>query len=285
MIGSLLTRGLVMVLGYAYPAYECYKTVEQNKPDVEQLRFWCQYWILVAMLTVMERVGDTFVSWVPMYSEAKLFFYIYLWYPKTKGTSYVYDSFFRPYIAKHETDIDRNLIELRTRAGDYAVLYWQRAASYGQTRVLDILQYIALQSTLDPLLSHSQLLEVRRPPAAQNHQATVTAQTQVDEPASPATSTSSGEVQEEMVEEKDPPEVPASPTPVAAMNAQKSTATQSISGSSKPTTSNEEALAIETASSPAKEEAKNAPGQDAALEESIRVTRGRLRRTRVTSIR
>ncbi|KAF1002033.1 putative HVA22-like protein g [Apium graveolens] len=284
MIGSLLTRGLVMVLGYAYPAYECYKTVEQNKPDVEQLRFWCQYWILVAMLTVMERVGDTFVSWVPMYSEAKLFFYIYLWYPKTKGT-YVYDSFFRPYIAKHETDIDRNLIELRTRAGDYAVLYWQRAASYGQTRVLDILQYIALQSTPRPSTQPQPATRVRRPPAAQNHQATVTAQTQVDEPASPATSTSSGEVQEEMVEEKDPPEVPASPTPVAAMNAQKSTATQSISGSSKPTTSNEEALAIETASSPAKEEAKNAPGQDAALEESIRVTRGRLRRTRVTSIR
>lgn len=118
---------------------------------------------------------------VPMYSEAKLFFYIYLWYPKTKvrfcwnlstldvsylprsctllvisfsqssqGTSYVYDSFFRPYIAKHETDIDRNLIELRTRAGDYAILYWQRAASYGQTRVLDILQYIASQSTPRP---------------------------------------------------------------------------------------------------------------------------------------
>ncbi|KAK1362312.1 hypothetical protein POM88_046786 [Heracleum sosnowskyi] len=285
MIGSLLTRGLVMVLGYAYPAYECYKTVEQNKPDVEQLRFWCQYWILVAMLTVMERVGDTFVSWVPMYSEAKLFFYIYLWYPKTKGTSYVYDSFFRPYIAKHETDIDRNLIELRTRAGDYAVLYWQRAASYGQTRVLDILQYIALQSAPRPQSNQPQpATRVRRPPAAQNHQVTASAQTQVDEPASPTASTFSGEVEEDMVEEKDPPEVTASPAPVAAMNAQKSTATQSITGSSKPTTSNEEAVAIDTASSPVKEEAKNPPGQDAVLEESIRVTRGRLRRTR-TSIR
>lgn len=114
---------------------------------------------------------------------------------------------------------------------------------------------------------------------------TATAQTQVDEPASPTASTSSSEVQEDMVEEKDPPEVPASPTPVGAMNAQKSTATQSIIGSSKPTTSNEEALAIDTVSSPVKEEAKNPPGQDAVLEESIRVTRGRLRRTRVTSVR
>ena len=33
-----------LVLGYAYPAYECFKTVELNKPEIEQLRFWCQYW-------------------------------------------------------------------------------------------------------------------------------------------------------------------------------------------------------------------------------------------------
>ncbi|PWA58929.1 TB2/DP1/HVA22-related protein [Artemisia annua] len=150
MIGSFLTRGLVMVFGYAYPAYECFKSVEKNKPDIEELRFWCQYWILVAGLTVCERIGDTFVSWLPMYSEAKLAFYIYLWFPKTKGTTYVYDSFFRPYISKHEPDIDRNIMELRTRAGDMFVLYWQRAASYGQTRIFDILQYVASQSTPKP---------------------------------------------------------------------------------------------------------------------------------------
>ncbi|KAJ0479001.1 hypothetical protein HanHA300_Chr00c0882g0819841 [Helianthus annuus] len=63
MIGSFLTRGLVMLFGYAYPAYECFKSVEKNKPDIEQLRFWCQYWILVAVLTVCERIGDTFISW------------------------------------------------------------------------------------------------------------------------------------------------------------------------------------------------------------------------------
>ena len=62
----------------------------------------------------------------------------------------MYDSFFRPYIAKHETEIDRSLLELRTRAGDTAALYMQRAASYGQTRIFDILQYVAAQSTPSP---------------------------------------------------------------------------------------------------------------------------------------
>lgn len=58
----------------------------------------------------------------------------------------MYDAFFRPYVAKHENYIDRNLSELKTRAGDIIVLTWQRAMSYGQTRVVEILQYIASQS-------------------------------------------------------------------------------------------------------------------------------------------
>ncbi|OIW20622.1 hypothetical protein TanjilG_17069 [Lupinus angustifolius] len=182
MIGSFLTRALMMVLGYAYPAYECYKVVERNKPEIEQLRFWCQYWILVAVLTVCERIGDTFISWVPMYSEAKLAFFIYLWYPKTKGTTYVYDSFFRPYVAQHEPEIDRSLLELRTRAGDIAVLYWQRAASYGQTRIFDILQYVAAQSTPAPRPAQQRpAVRVRQPASVNNQQA--------DDP--PSTSSSS----------------------------------------------------------------------------------------------
>jgi receptor expression-enhancing protein 1/2/3/4 len=80
-----------LAFGYAYPAYECYKTVELNKPEIVQLTFWCQYWkgvsisyavailtsvnnlpnlglfpvsrILVALLTVLERFGDFIISW------------------------------------------------------------------------------------------------------------------------------------------------------------------------------------------------------------------------------
>lgn len=68
----------------------------------------------------------------------------------SQGTTYVYDSFFKPYLAKHENEIDQNLSELRTRAGDIVVLYWQRAASYGQTRIFEILQFVASQSTPRP---------------------------------------------------------------------------------------------------------------------------------------
>ncbi|CAM6081666.1 unnamed protein product [Calypogeia fissa] len=147
MIGSLLTRGLTLMLGYTYPAYECFKCVEKNRPDLDSLRFWCQYWMILAMVTVLERVGgDALISWLPLYSEAKLAFIVYLWYPKTKGTTYVYATFVRPFVAQYENEIDGNLGEFRTRAGEILAVYWQRGSTIFQARFVELLQFLASQS-------------------------------------------------------------------------------------------------------------------------------------------
>lgn len=161
-MGSFITRAVIMLLGYVYPAYECFKVVERNRPEVENLKFWCQYWIIIAVLTVFERVADVFVSWVPMYCEAKLFFIIYLWYPKTLGTTYVYSTFLQPFVARHEADIDRQLNELMTRAGDLAFLWWQRGSVYVQARFYEILAYVAAQSNR----TQQQGPVARQPPVA-----------------------------------------------------------------------------------------------------------------------
>ncbi|XP_024961581.1 putative HVA22-like protein g isoform X1 [Cynara cardunculus var. scolymus] len=315
MIGSFLTRGLVMVFGYAYPAYECFKSVEKNKPDIEQLRFWCQYWydtfyvchdnlftslvcldlkldndvfrILVAVLTVCERIGDTFVSWVPMYSEAKLAFYIYLWYPRTKGTTYVYDSFFRPYISKHETDIDRNLMELRTRAGDIVVLYWQRAASYGQTRVFDVLQYIASQSTPKPRTSQPPQTGRARQPAP-NRRAPPAAVQQTKEPPTPASSSSSSSSSSSdsaspQIDDTESEGVPPTPTsPATALKAQKTTPTHSLAVTAKAQSSNEAEM-METEPSTSSNPIPSP--KETIIEEVVRVyTRGRSRKNSAASV-
>ncbi|KAK8917670.1 HVA22-like protein i [Platanthera guangdongensis] len=65
---------------------------------------------------------------MPMYSEAKVVIFLCLSYPKTQGTTYIYETFFRPYVASHETEIDRSLLELKVRAGDMIFLYCQKAA-------------------------------------------------------------------------------------------------------------------------------------------------------------
>ncbi|KAK8913672.1 putative HVA22-like protein g [Platanthera zijinensis] len=65
---------------------------------------------------------------MPMYSEAMVVFFLYLWYPKTRGTIYIYETFFRPYEASHETEIYRNLLVLKVRAGDMIFLYCKKAS-------------------------------------------------------------------------------------------------------------------------------------------------------------
>ncbi|XP_031285140.1 putative HVA22-like protein g [Pistacia vera] len=146
MLGDFITRLLILVLGYAYPAFECYKIIEKNRVEIEELRFWCQYWILVAMLTVCERIADVFVSWLPMYGELKLAFFIYLWYPKTKGSGYVYDTLLKPVVSKHETDIDRKILEMRARAWDLALYYWHNCTELGSAKFFEMLQFLAGQS-------------------------------------------------------------------------------------------------------------------------------------------
>ncbi|XP_015898855.3 HVA22-like protein j [Ziziphus jujuba] len=146
MLGDFITRLLIMLFGYAYPAFECYKVVEKNRVEIDELRFWCKYWILVAMLSVTERIGDIFISWFPMYGEMKVAFYVYLWYPKTKGSSYIYETLLRPYIAKHETDIDRKLVEWKAKVWDVVSFYMQNSAEFGQSAFFQFLQYLASQS-------------------------------------------------------------------------------------------------------------------------------------------
>ncbi|XP_024544532.1 putative HVA22-like protein g [Selaginella moellendorffii] len=154
-MGSIVTRLILMVVGYAYPAYECFKGVEKSRPDIDALRFWCQYWMIIAVLTIFERIGDTFISWFPMYNEAKVAFIIYLWYPKTKGATYIYMTFLKPYVSFHEPTIDRHLNELKTRAGDLAYNYWQRAAMYVQARFLELLHYVASQTPNPPVVTQN----------------------------------------------------------------------------------------------------------------------------------
>ncbi|XP_006646803.1 putative HVA22-like protein g [Oryza brachyantha] len=273
MVVSFITRALILILGYAYPAYDCYKTVELNRPDVEHLRFWCQYWILLAVLTVFERVGDNFVSWLPMYSEAKLAFIVYLWYPKTQGTAYVYESFFKPYIGKHEAEIDRNLLELRTRAGDMAVHYFQKIADYSHTRFYEILQYIASQSEAQSSRPQAQQHQQRPPPPR-------TRQVNPGPPPVPAPSAPPMPSQPAPPLPRSQAQADNAPIPVAPPGAGVAPAQP------QPPQAGPEAATVQSteAAQPANPPASNPhqapviPDEETLIQEAIRMTRSRLRR-------
>ncbi|XP_002990033.2 putative HVA22-like protein g [Selaginella moellendorffii] len=142
-MASFIMRTLTMFLGYVYPAYECFKSIENRKTDAEEQTFWCQYWVLIAVVTFVERITDTLISWLPMYNEAKLAFIVYLWYPKTKGTNYIYTTFLKPFVTSYEPEIDRRLGELRGQAKDLTYLLWQRASLFAQSKFFELLHCLA----------------------------------------------------------------------------------------------------------------------------------------------
>lgn len=170
MLGEFVYRILVLILGYAYPAFECFKTVESNRVHVEELRFWCQYWIIVAILTVFERIGDTFMSWLPMYDELKLTLLIYLWFPQTKGTNYVYETLLRPFMIGNETEMDRKMQEFRARAWDFALYYWHNCTDMGQTKFFEMIQYLFGQSSRIKLGNQKSELQIPGVPQSEYDQ-------------------------------------------------------------------------------------------------------------------
>uniref|UniRef100_A0ACD5XZ16 Uncharacterized protein n=3 Tax=Avena sativa TaxID=4498 RepID=A0ACD5XZ16_AVESA len=138
MLGGLLSRILLLLFGYAMPAFECFKTVEARPNDANMLRFWCQYWIIVAMVIAFESL----ISWMPMYGEMKLAFFVYLWYPKTKGSDVVYDTFLRPIVMQYEPNIEHRLLQLRARSGQLLNFYVKNFADKGTAFFMDVLRYV-----------------------------------------------------------------------------------------------------------------------------------------------
>ncbi|KAM3386924.1 hypothetical protein ACQJBY_010054 [Aegilops geniculata] len=125
---ELLTKFLTVLFGYAMPALECFKAVEQRTGRTDQLRFWCQYWI-------------------PMYYEVKLAFLVYLWYPQTRGSDIVYENFVRPLVMQYEPNIDERLRYLRANAGDLIVFYLKNFTDRGYELFLRVLDFAQSQAS------------------------------------------------------------------------------------------------------------------------------------------
>lgn len=147
-----------------------------------------------------------------------------------------------------------------------------------------------------------------RQPAPENRQPAAAAEPQVEEPPSPTSSTSSSQLQREIAEELGTPQVPkAAPSvpgsssqkpPVAGLSTQKSAGASLSTQKSNltPETTNQSAPAeaeapkqIEAAPSSSSSAKENGnpptPTKEPIMEESIRFTRAKLRKTRSAGTR
>lgn len=105
MLGSLLSRLIMISVGLLYPAYSSFKTI--RSANVKHYVRWMMYWTVFALFTAVEYVADIFISWLPFYYEVKVIMVIWLMSSYTKGASIIYRKVLHPLLSKKETAIDQ----------------------------------------------------------------------------------------------------------------------------------------------------------------------------------
>ena len=88
MLGSFLSRLLIIGFGSLYPAYSSFKTI--RSANVKHYVRWMMYWTVFALFSAAEYVADIFISWLPFYYEIKVLLVLWLMSSYTKGASHVY---------------------------------------------------------------------------------------------------------------------------------------------------------------------------------------------------
>eukprot|EP00164_Ancoracysta_twista_P000757 GFYU01000996.1.p1 GENE.GFYU01000996.1~~GFYU01000996.1.p1 ORF type:complete len:218 (+),score=46.29 GFYU01000996.1:187-840(+) len=145
MIGFFFSRLTSNVVGLLYPAYSSFKALKSG--DVELLRKWCMYWIIMAAFTVFEFYADILISWLPFYYEAKLAFVLWLVYPDCRGSGVLYEHYVHPLLDQHEEDIDSAIEDAKTRAQQRAVEWSRHGMAFVAERGVEYFakfqQYIA----------------------------------------------------------------------------------------------------------------------------------------------
>ncbi|KAH8405633.1 hypothetical protein KR215_004703 [Drosophila sulfurigaster] len=130
MIGTLLSRLMILSFGTLYPGYASYKAIRAK--DVNECTKWLKYWITFAGFTCIEIITDRILFWFPLYYEIKVILVLNLTSPSIEGSSALYSKLVQPILELHEDEIDEYIRhahaivystfrELSTKGASYAI--------------------------------------------------------------------------------------------------------------------------------------------------------------------
>ncbi|CAI4222434.1 unnamed protein product [Auanema sp. JU1783] len=94
-------------IGFIYPAYCSIKAIESNRKDDDTQ--WLTYWVVFAVLSVLEFFSHQILSVFPVYWLFKAAFLIWLYFPSTLGAYKIYHKFLRPFVLKHQSGLEEKV--------------------------------------------------------------------------------------------------------------------------------------------------------------------------------
>ncbi|KAL9656928.1 hypothetical protein ABK040_007020 [Willaertia magna] len=104
------------VLSFIYPAYASFKAIKSKGGNDDKQ--WLTYWIIYAIVHVVEYYMLIIVTVIPLYWEIKILFILWLMAPQTRGATIIYVKYVQPFLKKHESAIDKELSQVKQRVAD-----------------------------------------------------------------------------------------------------------------------------------------------------------------------
>ncbi|CAK8539853.1 unnamed protein product [Lathyrus sativus] len=104
---NVVLRTACCSVGVALPVYSTFKAIESKNQDAQQRCL--VYWAAFGSFSLVEVFTDKLISWVPMYYHVKFAFLVWLQLPPTNGAKQLYMNHVRPFLIKHQENLDRVL--------------------------------------------------------------------------------------------------------------------------------------------------------------------------------
>mmetsp|Transcript_693 Transcript_693/g.1658 ORF Transcript_693/g.1658 Transcript_693/m.1658 type:complete len:171 (+) Transcript_693:387-899(+) len=97
----LVTGGMKLasnLIGFLYPAYMSFKSLDGGKGADGDATQWMMYWIIFCSANLVDETFSFVSTSIPMYYFLKVAVVVWLYHPRTTGAQVIYSSAMRPYI-------------------------------------------------------------------------------------------------------------------------------------------------------------------------------------------
>jgi len=95
---------LGQLVGILYPTYASFKAIET--PESEDDKQWLTYWVIQALVLLVETWVGWLFMWFPFYDLIKLLVTLWMIAPQTQGAKVLYEEFVKPFLVTHAAKFD-----------------------------------------------------------------------------------------------------------------------------------------------------------------------------------
>eukprot|EP00934_Nitzschia_sp_Nitz4_P008925 Nitzschia sp. Nitz4//scaffold8_size234185//16735//20299//NITZ4_001232-RA/size234185-processed-gene-0.144-mRNA-1//-1//CDS//3329559731//8915//frame0 len=79
------------LLGFVYPAYMSFQSMEADQGFSEGAAQWLTYWVVFSLIVVIESIIPGIHKWIPLYYYNKAGFIVWLYHPQTNGAELIHN--------------------------------------------------------------------------------------------------------------------------------------------------------------------------------------------------